>query len=197
MSVHWEPKHLHKIQGPCLPGAGAFLLCQCLQEEQQSSHGDGHPAEGATAGGCCLPSPDRVKRKDFCWLHKGPRTLDPSLTARLFFLCTVTALAGDRNAFCRFLLGKGSTAAVQGACILQQQMKMGHLRRMLPFLHDEDCRNSAISGMVASKVLFSQLVVSFVFLTFGGRRSGQGEIDKENAWVFLFQQHQGIRLNNI
>lgn len=114
--------------------------------------------------------------------------LDPSLTARLFFLYTVTTLAGDRNALCRFLLGKGSTAAVQAACILQQQMKMGHLRRMLPFLHYEHCRNSAMSGMVASKVLFSQLVVSFVFLTFGGRRSGQGELDKENA-CFLYSSN--------
>ena len=39
--------------------------------------------------------------------------------------------------------------------------------------------------MVASMVLFSQSLVRFVFLTFGGSRSGQVKLDKENA-CFLY-----------
>lgn len=67
------------------------------------------------------------------YASKETETWDLSLTAILFFLCAGTIQAGDWNAFCNFLLGKTRAAALQGACILQQQMKMGCSRRMLHF----------------------------------------------------------------
>lgn len=158
-------------------------VTRCLWWKQWSA---GEPAEWATARGCCLPSPDREIRRIFFWLHKKENRNTGSLPDwHSSFPLTGTIQAVDWNAFCNFLHGKRRAAVIQCAYILQQQMKMDHLRRMLPFFPDEDCRNSSMNGMLASMVLFSQSLVSFEFLTFRGSRSGQRELDKENA-CFLY-----------
>lgn len=78
------------------------------QQNELQLEGAAHPAQ--TEG---------QDRFSVGYTSKGTGTLDPSLTAVLFFLCTGTIQAGDWNALCNFLLGKGRAAAMQGACILQ------------------------------------------------------------------------------
>lgn len=144
----------------------------------------------ASARGRCWPAQPRPHRIFHGGTGQGTGTpISPWLTSLVQPLCIGTVRAGDWNASCNFVLGKQSCCA-GCLCPSGAAAEMGHWRRML-FWPDEDCRNSARNGMVASVVLFSQLALCSWHLVGAGQ--GRENKTKKNS----HQQQQNFWANEI
>lgn len=131
--VHGElPELSHKIQILLLSVGWERLLSHWpLLRAAGRPCRDREPAEGTTARGCCLPSLNRRTWMVSCWLTQI-RKQEQWIPLRLLSLYWDHAGWG-LECFRLFFASEKESCFSVSACILQQQMKVCCLRRMLPF----------------------------------------------------------------